>query len=597
MLESLREIGQFSLQEKGKSTKDEVSILCENPGSEKYKDVFRINFNQSGNGELFYSGIFIEPVSEQYEKYLYKKKGTSGANYTPCSLVAGKGLSGTFKNRIFSWAKSNKQREGVVGELARAINTNCEKIISDLEEKDKEEGAEGVILTVSIEDKHIGEIEDFRTYFINAYYESKKSIAFENGICSLCGAEGFVMGNEKPWTFYSLDKPGFIASGFSAKTGWKNFPICKKCSLFVEEGKQHVEEALSFRFAGIRYFLLPKSILGNPGVLDEALFFLETERKQQLQTRDLKRLADDEDDVLEFASEQSDSLVYNFLFYDSAKSKFIILLYLPDVLPSTIKQLFIAKEHVDGYSIFKEAYKVKKELKNVEFMFANVRRFISSPKTFLNVVEKIFKRKPVNYFFLLGQFLEVLRKKFAREEPTRINTLQALQILLLLEELNILSNKPEGEIIMDVNLIQNEVKEKVEQFFSKFSETFDTAEKRAVFLAGVLTQFLLNIQQHERGSQPFRKNLKGLKMRQRDILKIFPEAQNKLEEYGANYYTQLEEIISEYFVRAGSRWNITDDEINFYFLLGMDLSNATTEDGKSIFKADKEPTNNSEDNN
>ena len=358
-----------------------------------------------------------------------------------------------------------------------------------------------------------------------------------------------------------------------------------------------MEEALSFRFAGIRYFLLPKSILGNPGVLDEALFFLETERKQQLQTRDLKRLADDEDDVLEFASEQSDSLVYNFLFYDSAKSKFIILLYLPDVLPSTIKQLFIAKEHVDSYSVFKEAYKMKDELKNVEFTFANVRRFISSPKTFLNVVEKIFKRKPVNYFFLLGQFLEVLRKKFAREEPTRINTLQALQILLLLEELNILSNKPEGEIIMDVNLIQNEVKEKVEQFFSKFSETFDTAEKRAVFLAGVLTQFLLNIQQHERGSQPFRKNLKGLKMRQRDILKIFPEAQNKLEEYGANYYTQLEEIISEYFVRAGSRWNITDDEINFYFLLGMDLSNATTEDGKSIFKADKEPTNNSEDNN
>ncbi|HHH50094.1 MAG TPA: TIGR02556 family CRISPR-associated protein, partial [Saprospiraceae bacterium] len=424
-----------------------------------------------------------------------------------------------------------------------------------------------------------------------------ESVSYEKGICSLCGTEGFVMGNEKPWTFYSLDKPGFIASGFSAETGWKNFPICKKCSLLVEEGKQHVENWLHFQFAQIRYFLLPKSIFGNQQVLEEALVFLEKDRKKLLQTADLKVLSDDEDEILQFASEQSDALVYNFLFYKSAKEKFIILLYLNDVLPSNIRKLFEAKERVERYFIFKQAYKLKKELQDVYFTFATIRSFVNNPKAFLNIVEKIFKRKLIDYFYLLNCFLEQLRQQFANENFTKPNTLRAFQILLLLQDLNILANKPEGDSIMGNGIIQNEVKSKVEKFFAQFPDTFNSFEKRAVFLTGVLTQFLLNIQQRERGSQPFRKNLKGLKMRQRDILQIFPEAQNKLEEYGANYYTQLEEVISEYFVRAGSRWSITDDEINFYFLLGMDLSNATTEDGKSIFKADKEPTDNSEDNN
>ncbi len=597
MLESLREIGRFSLEDQGKSVSDEISILLENPGSENYKNVVVLNFKSNPDGLLIFNNLENEPVDTNYEKYLYKRKSSQGANYTPCALVAGKGLTGTFNNRILKWANGNVGYDNIVGELARAIQKYAKDILRHLEQKEAEEGSDGIILTVSINNQHIGEIEAFRNYFVETYYESKKDIAHEQGVCSLCGTEGFVMGNVKPWAFYSLDKPGFIASGFSAKTGWKNFPICKKCSLLVEEGKQHVEDALNFRFAGIRYYLMPKSILGNPDVLREALVFLEQERKKQLKTRDLKRLADEEDNILDFASEQSDALVYNFLFYESAKAKFTILLYLPDVLPSMIKQLFVAKEAVENHGIFKGAYKEKEELKNIEFTFRNIRNFVSNPQAFLNVVEKVFKRKPVDYFYLLSQFLDVLRQRFANEEFTRIQTLQAFQIILLLMELNILANKPKGELVMSTNLIQNEIKEKIEQFFEQFPDTFDTAEKRAVFLTGVLTQFLLNIQQRERGSQPFRKNLKGLKMRQRDILQIFPEAQNKLEEYGANYYTQLEEVISEYFVRAGARWNITDDEINFYFLLGMDLSNATTEDGKPIFKVGKEPIDESENNN
>jgi CRISPR-associated protein Csh1 len=47
--------------------------------------------------------------------------------------------------------------------------------------------------------------------------------------------------------------------------------------------------------------------------------------------------------------------------------------------------------------------------------------------------------------------------------------------------------------------------------------------------------------------------------------------QNKLEEYNKNYYRGLEALISKYMLQAGDGWNISKDEVSFYFVLGMNL--------------------------
>ena len=588
MIESLRAIGVFSLKEKGKSEKDILSILVENPANKYYQKVVALDFKETSEG-LRFSGLYFEDMDLDFEKYLYKKKGANGANYTPAALVAGKGINGTFRIKIVAWARGAVGEKGDVGELARAIQSQEEEIEVTLEEKDRELGLSNTLLTVRLNGKYPGQLEAFRDYFVRNYYQAKGAIAIQNGVCSICGYHGFVMGNEKPWTFYSLDKPGFIAGGFNATTGWRNFPICKTCSLLVEEGKQYVEKNLGYRFSGIPYFLLPKSIFNSEKTLKETLTYLHFENRSQIKdVRDVHQLADDEDEILEFASKQSDAINYNFLFYESAKAKFSILLYLQDVLPSTIRRLFNAKSEVDRHAVFKEVYKEEDTLKNVVFTFFNLRRFIHTRKTFLNLVEKIFKQRPIDYFYLLEQILARLRFEFANSHFTRPDTLRAWQIFLFLQELGILNHYEKGEPPMTSQVIENDVKRKVEAFFSQFEDTFNSNAKRAVFLTGVLTSFLLQIQYHDRGSEPFRKNLKGLKMHQRDVLRIFPGVQNKLEEYDKNYYSQLEQVISEYFVRAGSDWQISDDEINFYFLLGMDLSDAKAEDGQPVFKAVKE---------
>ena len=56
--------------------------------------------------------------------------------------------------------------------------------------------------------------------------------------------------------------------------------------------------------------------------------------------------------------------------------------------------------------------------------------------------------------------------------------------------------------------------------------------------------------------------------------------QNKLEEYNKNYYRELETVISGYSVSAGNGWRMSNDEISYYFVLGMNLSYLFKTEGK-----------------
>ena len=82
---------------------------------------------------------------------------------------------------------------------------------------------------------------------------------------------------------------------------------------------------------------------------------------------------------------------------------------------------------------------------------------------------------------------------------------------------------------------------------------------------------LLNIQWMDKKATPFRTKLHGLKMNEALIKRLLPEIQNKLEEYEKNYYRDLESLISNHFVLAGVNWKEVDDELSFYFVLGMDM--------------------------
>ncbi|HAJ33957.1 MAG TPA: TIGR02556 family CRISPR-associated protein [Candidatus Atribacteria bacterium] len=606
MIEAIRNIGEYALGKEEKNVDNPLEILIDNPANKNTKNILFILLDEE-NREFKYHGIETEEYSkDKLENYLYKKGTSRGTDITPTVMITTP--EKTFNNKILNWFKNYNSDKNNKNEMLQniylCIKENKEKILQDLKEKSD---IENNIISFKINEKYLGDFEIFRKILVNKasenfYNKFGKISKSENKLCSICKKNNTeVYGFVSTFNFYTVDKKGFVSGGFKQRDAWKNYPVCLNCALTLERGKKYLEENLNFNFYGFRYLLIPKFIKGVKKDIQKDIFKkIELQKDPRFRKKEIKNLTNDENEALETMSEQGNYLNNNFLFYSAPKgfngAVFNILLYIEDILPSRLKQLFEAKNVVDQEEIFQnceiDIYRDRKKIGKgpLEFNFGILRTFfprITNNRTFnkyfLDITNKIFTKKPVEYDFLLNFIVKKIRDDFMQNYPTKIDTLKAFMLLNYLNELNILKYKKEESTKMEKSIlpkeIGGEIKEKTEVFFDKFSNFFDSDIKKAIFLEGVLAQFLLNIQYQERKANPFRIKLKGLKLDEKQIRKLLPEIQNKLEEYGKNYYRDLESIISNYFVSSGNDWNVSNDEISFYFVLGMNLSD--------VFKKEK----------
>jgi CRISPR-associated protein Csh1 len=434
--------------------------------------------------------------------------------------------------------------------------------------------------------KYLGDYPEFQKLLVESVKCDYRKIARNNHVCSICGLfKSEVFGGAIPIPFYTLDKPGYIAGGFREEDAWKNAPVCLECSLKIEEGKKFLDEYLQFRMGGVRYYLLPKFIFGQEEAKDSIFsFFQVATQREVLAGKALKRFSEDEQEILEFLSGLEDVLTFNFLFYETpTKSVFRITLLVENILPSRISALFNAKIRAESNNIFKNV-KMGKQYENIEFRFSNLTRrpskdipsLIPTRKEFLEIVDKTFRGVSLDRDLLFSWFMTTIRGIFANEGYLKPWVFWAFISLLFFGELGTLSMSG-SEKLQEGGVSMVELGAKAEEFFGSYRETFSSPARKALFLLGVLAQKLLNIQFQERSATPFRKNLKGLRMKEDDFRGLLPKIQNKLEEYGKNYYRRLEELISDYLVQSGQSWGMSIDEMNFYFVLGMNLEDKVSQ--------------------
>jgi CRISPR-associated protein Csh1 len=269
-----------------------------------------------------------------------------------------------------------------------------------------------------------------------------------------------------------------------------------------------------------------------------------------------------------------------------------------DILPSRFRRLFEIKARLDAIDIFRKEVSKKDGKRLLIFNFRILRSFFpyvsktrSYDKHFLELVGKIFSLKPVEYHFIMKAIVTKLRSRFVNDEYTKIDCLSGYLLLNYLGGLGILRK---GGVGMEIKLIEDlkesfgsedtSVSQKTELFFEAHGGFFDNAAKKACFLVGILAQKLINIQLQEKKATPFRTKLHGLRLTEPLLKKISYEAQNKLEQYKKNYYRELEGVIAQYMVAGGPAWSLTNDEISFYFTMGMNLA--------SLFKSKKEENDN-----
>ncbi len=604
MIKAIAELGRYSKKNTPELTAFDI-WLEDSYDNGKYDIVFFIVLERDDDrSEWKYKKIDIsENGNHLKNKLIYKRGASRGTDKTPTAKVA-KSIVGTFRLKIKAWFDLNKETSFLeeserkfLNQISDLFSTDEERIIKDLEEQFKLIDAKGVVLSLQfIENsdlKYIGDFDFFSGFIVQesktAYKFSKtfKKYSFSNDkVCSVCNdLKQEVFGYFTSLGFYTVDKPGMVTGGFRQDLSWKNYPVCLDCALDIENGIKFKEKHFDLRFYGFRYYLIP-TIIHDKGKSEIIDAIAEYNRNQKINSKSKNAVLNPEEDVFDLLKDYQNHVHFNLLFYDKPnKGVFRILESIEEVLPSRIRRLYETKDYVDGLFIFKKPEKDGKRI--FRYSFGILRDFFPSgkirgnhDKIFLQIVHKIFAGLPIQYEFLVTHIMRAVRNRFVNNSNYWFQTLSGFMMLIYFYKLGILNNF-KGAVNMTPDFYKSfEIRKtddyevKVDGFFDQFNDFFKTNNKRGIFLIGVLTQFLMNIQKDKRDSTPFRSQLKGLKMDANDITGLLPKLVEKLEQYEKNYYTKLEKLISKYLISAGDHknWIFTIDEMNYIFVLGMNLS-------------------------
>ncbi|HPZ39974.1 MAG: TIGR02556 family CRISPR-associated protein [Atribacterota bacterium] len=571
MIEAVKEIGEIIIQ---KEKKDLMEIMVEDPNiSGKYTQVVIIILEKRDNQVLFGEVDIEEYDSSKKMKYLYRSGAANGPDFSPTAKLTEP--QKTFTNKILGWANRVLQRnldllspeeKEFIQSLKRELETS-KYLITEQIQKIREEipRKEGIFITLKLrdgnEEYYVGDIPLFRKIFISWIQADNEKRGKQFATCSICNQKKNVILGDGVYSFFTIDKPGFITGGFREEEAWKNFPICIDCKQALEEGKKYLETNLTFNFAGLRYQLIPKFIVGKENVAQDVLdLFTDSPKLLSLKKESQDRFLGDEEEILFLLSQTQDNLTLNFLFLLKQQSAERILAFIEDVFPSRLRKIFGIKDEVDH--TFQRS-----------FTFRTIRNFFSKSDPakrnndldayFLDLVDRVFKGRPVDYNFILRFLMNKIRSNFVNDQYFGPTTIDGVMVVNFLERMELIKMEV---IAMDERLF--------DPLFKKYGSTFETPLKRGLFLLGSLTQLLLRVQYSKRESTPpFLKNLKGLRMDERDFLGLLPRVQNKLQEYDSFDLgkQKLAREAAHYLLEAGNNWKMSTDEMNFYFAAGMNL--------------------------
>jgi len=609
MIHAMKEIGK-SLAAR-QTQQNPLELLVEDALDKgKYPHLIMIRYEKREK-TWQYKDVRYQPLTSRMKfNILYKRGSSNGPDLTPtCKMTK---LKKTFPNKYVAWFKTNQNYDTfdeisrrMIRELYEATKNQEESIFQDIQANlDEIQDGKGAVLTpVFVENdstvKFLGDFSFFQDFLLDStlkkfrYSQTAKTYSLEkHKVCAICGENAAeVFGFFTDLKFYNLDKQGMITGGFDYKNAWKNYPVCRSCAFDVRGGFAYICDHLDFTFYGHRYYLIPK--MNNPSEYPSILKALETYKEQSFKEKDIHRITRDEHDLFNYIKELNDNLTFDLFFYSRPQKDVLrILLLIEDVLPSRIARLIKAKSQVDSLEIFNQwTRKDGKPL--VSFDFGILRTFFPKPdnmekdKSFLEITQKIFQGRKIDQLLILNKIMQKVRSEFVNSDlrqnfasPEKFSVMKGFMLLLYLTVLNLFDKQAEV-MIMDKTMnfpdiqTKEEFPEKLDEFFTRSKNFFPDPARRATFLLGVLTRFLLNIQSREKdGATPFRSKLKGLKMNAFDVIGLFPEIIEKLEQYKKNYYGPLETYISKTLLEAGhySGWRIPQDELNFLFVLGMNLS-------------------------
>lgn len=589
-MEAIKDIGNL-LYESMEGDNKLLKIFTEDVSSGlKYNKILEIILKLDKDEIKFKEINYREYDDELKFKYLYRAGSSRGADLTPTAKITE--VEKTYKNKIIKSIKEGiedckddnekKLLDAILEELSNSENEG--KIIEQIKSKynsiPKKERY--VILTLVIEEdstnKYIGDFKVFKERItkipIKKFYYSQtnnKEVKGKEEFCSICNErKKEVFGLASPFTFYTIDKPGYISGGFNYGNAWKNYPVCKECAIKLELGADYIRKKLTMSFYGRKFYLIPKTIYARnlEGILRKYSNRLDNdENKKVYQTTHT------EDIIFRKLCRENNNVTFDLMFIEENNAALNILLNVEDIHPSTFKKLYDRWDDIKSMEFFsKIKYMANFGYLNDLFDSKNYNRY------FLETVDNIIGKGKIEYNFLIKFINDKLTEAFKNEDDYYEATFKAYIFMYYLYSLDKFRNRGrEGvkEMNREIWGIKdfNNKKEAFEDFFNSNKAFFNSDSKKAIFMIGYLSKMILNIQyRKEEGRKPFMNNLNGLKINKRDILRLLPKIQGKLIEYKAEYYNEELEITSEYLIMSNELEEVSNLDIPLYFSLGMNMS-------------------------
>ncbi|MPQ43648.1 TIGR02556 family CRISPR-associated protein [Clostridium tarantellae] len=625
-MEAIKQIGELIFKNIDSEDKY-LDIFTEDfSKSNKYNKILEIELSLKDNSMIFNQINLREYDLDLKFKYLYRSGSSNGTDITPTSKITevqktffkkiipaiNEGIN--FYNEILNNDNKTLLKEEkkllslasqILEEKKEFIYKEIENIFLSIPKKER-----FCILTLVIEingeKKYIGDFEIFkermRAIPIKKFYYSKtenKEVVGENKKCCLCNSlSEKVYGLASPLAFYTIDKPGYISGNFDYEKSWRNFPICKQCAIELELGKIYLDENLQFSFYDRKFYLIPKLLYKNQ--LEQILKKYKNAFRTD-EVKKIKSIESPEEKILKILSKENNYVTFDLMFIEKNNAALNILVNIEDVYPSTFKKLYEQWAEIKDMKFF-EGIKEINYLANFNYLnilfkyYKKIKKDNKkreNDKDFSYIIDKLTGNGKIDYNFLIKFINEQLVYSFNNEEKNkskdkkekvkieidsyRIATFRAYTFIYYLYKLNKFKNRGK-EGVKDIMREEWHIKDfsnkqnAFNDFFELNKAFFNTESKKAVFLVGYLTKKLLNIQfKNENGRKPFLSNLNDLKINKRDLLRLIPKIQGKLQEYKKEYYNEELQIISEYIIISNNLENLSNLDIPLYFSMGMNM--------------------------
>ena len=628
MIEAIKNIGEIELAKLQKNNGTILDIFMEDPSDGgKYGLVLFIKLSRTGDS-FQYDGIEDRGYrAEAMGRYLYRSgSGARGADVTPTAklteakkTVPNKVIRAISDALVFT-GQDYGEEAADLEKVKNALMKVEKQIITDIEEKQKKLGKQGskVIISLMIiegrEEKWVGDWQVFQQKFQadceKLFAEKYNKIATApDKVCAVCLRKKEVFGFTSTFQFYTLDKPGYVAGGFRQQDAWKNYPVCFDCGTQLELGKKYVERHLTKSFYYRQLMIIPKTLWQEdlPVVLKRLESRLaprqddnEEDKKKQ---SEVESISFAEEAIIDSLGSIGQQVTYNLMFFEEKQSGavFNILLNIEDVLPSRLNHIYSQLKEVNDIPQFKnfpvgkgeQPFKLHLGIFNELFPYKTHNRY------FLETFYSLVANKPIDAKFLLNRLMEKITEKFNQPDNETKKfydnyiAWRYFQLIIYLARLGLLPDlftsyggektlrDPAQYHVKDFPTLE----EMFETFFANQRGLYDHPAAKACFMVGYLSQHLINFQRTELGRMPFKVQLKGLALKEKDVRDLVRKLQAKfmdyLEAYKGFYSCSREfELLTKYIQAAGRNWPISMQEIGFFIAVGMN--------GKNLFSFAKE---------